>query len=52
MRRLIDKDTQEQLTLAGPVLPDGRVLIQWAATGCIEVMYADRLALAEAEGSE
>ncbi|THJ74932.1 hypothetical protein [Candidatus Frankia alpina] len=50
-KRLISKDTQEAVTIAGPVLSDGRVLVQDGA-GCIAVVNVADLAVVDGSSDD
>lgn len=43
MRQLIRADTQEAITIAGPALPDGRVLVQHVSNGTLDVIDVKQL---------
>lgn len=45
--KLIDKETQEQVVMVGPILEDGRTLIQRLPDGPLDVIDASRLAVVQ-----
>jgi hypothetical protein len=52
MKSLIRTDTQETVTIAGPELADGRVLVQNVSNGTVEVINGSLLKVVDQTGGD